>query len=960
MKKILSIIICTGLVLSSVAFSGFASDYENHWAKNEISTLLSSDVLSGDLEGNLRPDDNILRCEFIKVINRYYGFSKKASSNFSDVDSSKWYGDEFLIAKEQGYIAGDQNGFANPEMPITRAEVCVIMARLLKLEDNNQLTFTDSDMIPDWAKGAIGAMSYKGIVSGYENGEFKAENNITRAEAFSVITRTDKNDVSDDAKNVEDNKTENTDNPISNIGGISGSVSISGGGSGSSGGGGGSSRPTGTLSPASFELIKFDETTGDLQFEARYASAFNLKVDVVSAYQGNISPEPEKNFNFNSISYSSLDGDIYTFNIKEQLNSIVRTRVANNETYAVSLQVIAQTGRQSTGYNEFYNGVYSIDIPIPQGLNSVYAENGNKDKFKISWSSVENIEGYKYTVYNIDNDEVVDSKELTDTYDVIDINNYTVGKENLAFAVQTKVDGIYSADSERKTVTLNTPEFVSVVYDDAKDVYKVTISHSDEGAKYIYKIGDSELLSNTDLKDVELTIPKGTITKNNIPSSIEVKAVTDYNESIYAVYSYDFTYAGGAGTEESPYYIADSYQFENISTKPAAYFKQTADFTLPSSYVPNQTTFTGMYDGNNKTINYPQNFAVTADKFGLFYSLDGAKISNLTVDGAINGGNYQLIAGFAYTTANDTTFSNCTNSTNITSSKGNIGGFLADNKPATFISCTNEGNITSASSIVGGFAARGQDGVVFTSCTNTGNIQGTENVGGFQGYGGATYTSCINKGNITATKDSGAIAGGLLAALGKVSSFENCANLGNVSASRSSGGIVGGMASANTLTITASYNKGKITVTGSDNVEAGGMVGRGFYHGTNTSSRSTTITIKDCYNAGTFSASVAGSAVGIADQTRPSGAPTVYTHKITNFYDAINSDIDIIGAQAKNSDASVTSITVNNAFTLSDSAIYGTTKLAVDLKVIPDGFSEEIWKVSEDVNYPYIQLKNNP
>ena len=54
--------------MDCVAFSGFASDYENHWAKNEISTLLSSDVLSGDLEGNLRPDDNILRCEFIKVI----------------------------------------------------------------------------------------------------------------------------------------------------------------------------------------------------------------------------------------------------------------------------------------------------------------------------------------------------------------------------------------------------------------------------------------------------------------------------------------------------------------------------------------------------------------------------------------------------------------------------------------------------------------------------------------------------------------------------------------------------------------------------------------------------------------------------------------------------------------------------------------------------------------------------
>ncbi len=357
-------------------------------------------------------------------------------------------------------------------------------------------------------------------------------------------------------------------------------------------------------------------------------------------------------------------------------------------------------------------------------------------------------------------------------------------------------------------------------------------------------------------------------------------------------------------------------------------FKQTASFTLSSNYAPVQAQFKGIYDGGSNTISYADNFTLSADNFGLFYQLNGATIKNLSLDGTINAGStIENIGGFAYTTvSSDETFD-------------------------YFTDCVNSVDITSEYKTVGGFIARGEKGLKFTRCVNEGNITGTENIGGFQGFAGATYEQCANYGNIKAT---GSSAGGFIGALGKVSQLNKCANFGDISALRSSGGIVGIMASNSNLTVTESYNTGKITVTGTSNVEAGGIVGRGYYSKKDTNN---IVTITNCYNAGTFSAYVAGSAVGVAD-VKNSLANNKNTTNITNFYDAINLDIGTIGAAVINDGN--TAIYLSNAYTLKKDAAYGTAKVADDFT--EDIFSANAWndKKTEGSDYPYIQLGGNP
>ncbi len=384
--------------------------------------------------------------------------------------------------------------------------------------------------------------------------------------------------------------------------------------------------------------------------------------------------------------------------------------------------------------------------------------------------------------------------------------------------------------------------------------------------------------------------------------------------------------------------IFSSSNTENQDLVKGGYtFKQTESFTLSSTYAPiREVNFIGTYDGGKNTIAYADNFTLSADNFGLFYTLGGATIKNLTVDGTIDAGAHGTVGGFAYHTASGSTneFTNCTNSVDITSSKNNIAGFTA----------------------------RAEDGVTFTKCVNEGNISGSDNVGGFQGFAGATYEQCANHGDITA---SSSVAGGLVGSLGKTSKFNKCANFGIVTALRTSGGIVGSLAaSGKELTVKLSYNVGTIKATGVSrtDIEVGGILGRGYYYNKNASTTFTKVFIQNCYNAGdldvpekaTFSI---GSAIGKPDEK---GSTYAYTnnHSVENFYDLTNSDVDVIGATKEND---ATTITLKNAFILyTDSAFQdATTKTKDDLKK-PDGnFTTGSWEEST-TDYPYIQLKGNP
>ena len=106
MKKFFSLISAL-IIFCRITTVSFASDWENHWASDNINILISKSIVSGDEQGNINPDKPIKRSECVKVINKILNLTQTGANNLKDIDETKWYYNDFLIAQKAGYITTD-------------------------------------------------------------------------------------------------------------------------------------------------------------------------------------------------------------------------------------------------------------------------------------------------------------------------------------------------------------------------------------------------------------------------------------------------------------------------------------------------------------------------------------------------------------------------------------------------------------------------------------------------------------------------------------------------------------------------------------------------------------------------------------------------------------------------------------------------------------------------------------
>lgn len=173
-------------------------DLANYKVKANTSLVALYDIdgvhetfISGYPDGTVGPEKGLTRAEAAAIIARAsddFDESKKYSSNFVDVSSDEWYANYISFVYEKGIVTGyDDNTFL-PSNLITRAEFATIMQRYGSLELNESVIFSDVDDT-HWAKAYVGACKDAGLINGYEDGSFRPSNNITRAEAVTILNR---------------------------------------------------------------------------------------------------------------------------------------------------------------------------------------------------------------------------------------------------------------------------------------------------------------------------------------------------------------------------------------------------------------------------------------------------------------------------------------------------------------------------------------------------------------------------------------------------------------------------------------------------------------------------------------------------------------------------------------------------------------------------------------------------
>jgi alpha-L-arabinofuranosidase len=147
--------------------------------------------ISGYPDGTFRADNTITRAEAATIIAKLGGIdeNEEYESNFSDVSSDAWYKNYVGFASEIGCINGYEDGTFKADRLITRAEFAAIVGKYIGFDGAiGEASFNDVDET-HWAKGYINQMSGAGIIKGYSDGTFKPNNTITRAEAVTMINR---------------------------------------------------------------------------------------------------------------------------------------------------------------------------------------------------------------------------------------------------------------------------------------------------------------------------------------------------------------------------------------------------------------------------------------------------------------------------------------------------------------------------------------------------------------------------------------------------------------------------------------------------------------------------------------------------------------------------------------------------------------------------------------------------
>lgn len=120
----------------------------NLWCNNAISTLTNAGILKGYQDGSFRAGEPITRAEFATMAVRFFQVTYDGPDQFSDI-SDHWARDYINCAAAAGIILGFQDGTFRPDQDITRAQAIVIINRVLQRHPDKDHLLDDMITWPD-------------------------------------------------------------------------------------------------------------------------------------------------------------------------------------------------------------------------------------------------------------------------------------------------------------------------------------------------------------------------------------------------------------------------------------------------------------------------------------------------------------------------------------------------------------------------------------------------------------------------------------------------------------------------------------------------------------------------------------------------------------------------------------------------------------------------------------------
>ena len=180
------------------------TDVSHSWADDGIQYCVTHQLMSGIGNDLFGPKLTTTRAQIVQILYNLEGEPKVSGTTpFTDL-TQDWYQDAVLWAYQTGVVAGTSSTTFEPDLPVTREQIAVIlmeyMTRVLKLERTwtpaDLSIFPDAGSVSDWAKDAMADAVGLGLISGASNGGqtlLEPQGSATREQVATILMEFCKN-----------------------------------------------------------------------------------------------------------------------------------------------------------------------------------------------------------------------------------------------------------------------------------------------------------------------------------------------------------------------------------------------------------------------------------------------------------------------------------------------------------------------------------------------------------------------------------------------------------------------------------------------------------------------------------------------------------------------------------------------------------------------------------------------
>jgi subtilisin family serine protease len=167
--------------------SGFR-DISRHWARDVIAALKNRGIVNGYGDYTFRPDQRITRAEAVVILAKALNWDSSAHISYSDVKTGHWAYSAIAKAAAANAVSGYPNGTFGPNRDLTRSEMAAIIGNVLGLKGEPGAKKAFADVASDyWANPILLRMKEEGWIAGYPDGTFQPTQPATRAEFAAMV-----------------------------------------------------------------------------------------------------------------------------------------------------------------------------------------------------------------------------------------------------------------------------------------------------------------------------------------------------------------------------------------------------------------------------------------------------------------------------------------------------------------------------------------------------------------------------------------------------------------------------------------------------------------------------------------------------------------------------------------------------------------------------------------------------